>query len=61
MLLGYQSIVPNDILVRILLFVVFAIVAYGFSAWGVEDQKKTALEMARKREKNENRVGSSST
>ncbi|MCK4367350.1 MAG: hypothetical protein KAW84_05330 [Thermoplasmata archaeon] len=37
----------EDMIMKILLFVLFAIVAFAFSSWGVEDQKKKALSKAR--------------
>lgn len=37
----------EDMIMKILLFVLFAIVAFALSSWGVEDQKKKALSKAR--------------
>lgn len=41
----------EDIIMKLLLFVLFAIVAFAFSSWGVEDQKKKALSKAREERK----------
>ena len=41
----------EDMIVKILLFVLFAIVAFALSGWGVEDQKKKALSKAREERK----------
>ena len=41
----------EDMIMKILLFVLFAIVAFAFSSWGVEDQKKKALSKAREERK----------
>jgi len=38
----------QDLTVRLLVFVVLAIIAFSLSSWGVEDQKKKALVLARK-------------
>lgn len=41
----------EDMIMKILLFVLFAIVAFALSSWGVEDQKKRALSKAREERK----------
>ena len=41
----------EDMIMKLLLFVLFAIVAFALSSWGVEDQKKKALSKAREERK----------
>ncbi|MFQ6127338.1 MAG: hypothetical protein ACE5QW_00295 [Thermoplasmata archaeon] len=50
---GAASIIlldTQDFILKLLLFIVFAILAFSLSSWGVEDQKKKALVLARKEE-----------
>jgi len=54
LLLGAAMILlleTEDMIMKILLFVLFAIVAFALSSWGVEDQKKKALSKAREERK----------
>lgn len=41
----------EDMMMKILIFVLFAIVAFALSSWGVDDQKKKALLKAREERK----------